>query len=406
MRLIAADRSPVDEQPTSLDARARERSTAAARRGIDRHGADQAPLPRAHPGAARAPGSSTRSRSTSTRARAARRASPAATTSTASTTARSGAPSASCTAARAAAPAQQTVTIGVPPLRRAGVHERLPGRAPTRRTRSPASSSTSTISASAASTARFMCPYEVPQVQRGARHRAQVRHVQRAARARRGAGVRAGLPQRGDRASRVVDRRRRSRTAQGDAFLPGAPSPAITMPTTVYKTRAAAAAQPAAGRLLQVAPAHRIRRSWSCWCLTQLSVGAFVHRRCSARDRRRSARGAAVARGRWRSSLGLVALGASVFHLGRPLFAFRAVLGLRTSWMSREIVAFGVVRGARRCATRAAASPARGARWSRDALELATAAASASLGVGCSVMIYARRAARGGVRRPPASSSS
>ena len=31
-----------------------------------------------------------------------------------------------------------------------------------------------------------------------------------------------------------------------------------------------------------------------------------------------------------------------MFHLGRPLFAFRALLGLRTSWLSREILAFGV----------------------------------------------------------------
>jgi DMSO reductase anchor subunit len=40
--------------------------------------------------------------------------------------------------------------------------------------------------------------------------------------------------------------------------------------------------------------------------------------------------------------VGLVALAASVFHLGRPRYAFRALIGLRTSWMSREILAFGV----------------------------------------------------------------
>jgi len=38
---------------------------------------------------------------------------------------------------------------------------------------------------------------------------------------------------------------------------------------------------------------------------------------------------------------GLLALTASLFHLGRPQFAFRAVLGLRHSWLSREIIAFG-----------------------------------------------------------------
>jgi DMSO reductase anchor subunit len=39
--------------------------------------------------------------------------------------------------------------------------------------------------------------------------------------------------------------------------------------------------------------------------------------------------------------LAVVALVASVFHLGRPQYAFRAILGFRTSWLSREIVAFG-----------------------------------------------------------------
>jgi DMSO reductase anchor subunit len=38
---------------------------------------------------------------------------------------------------------------------------------------------------------------------------------------------------------------------------------------------------------------------------------------------------------------GLLALAASLFHLGRPHLAFRAVLGLRHSWLSREIIAFG-----------------------------------------------------------------
>jgi len=38
----------------------------------------------------------------------------------------------------------------------------------------------------------------------------------------------------------------------------------------------------------------------------------------------------------------LIALGASTLHLGRPLYAFRAVVGLRTSWLSREIIIFMV----------------------------------------------------------------
>jgi DMSO reductase anchor subunit len=38
---------------------------------------------------------------------------------------------------------------------------------------------------------------------------------------------------------------------------------------------------------------------------------------------------------------GVLALAASTLHLGRPLYAFRAVLGFRRSWLSREILAFG-----------------------------------------------------------------
>jgi formate dehydrogenase iron-sulfur subunit len=44
-------------------------------------------------------------------------------------------------------------------------------------------------------------------------------------------------------------------------------------------------------------------------------------------------------------AFGLLALGASLCHLGRPQFAFRAVLGLKHSWLSREIVAFGAFAG-------------------------------------------------------------
>jgi formate dehydrogenase iron-sulfur subunit len=42
---------------------------------------------------------------------------------------------------------------------------------------------------------------------------------------------------------------------------------------------------------------------------------------------------------------GLLALAASLFHLGRPQYAFRAVLGFKTSWLSREIIAFGLFAG-------------------------------------------------------------
>jgi DMSO reductase anchor subunit len=81
-------------------------------------------------------------------------------------------------------------------------------------------------------------------------------------------------------------------------------------------------------------------------------------------------------------------------HLGRPQFAFRAVLGLRTSWMSREILAFGLF--AKTAALYAltlipalAALPfASALPRLREGLAIAAAAFGVA-GVFCSAMIYA-----------------
>ena len=72
-------------------------------------------------------------------------------------------------------------------------------------------------------------------------------------------------------------------------------------------------------------------------------------------------------------------LGVSVLHLGKPLKAWRAFLGLRKSWMSREIVAFGMYAGA-----------AFGAMLlgGRVLAAVAVALVLGLLGVFCSAMIY------------------
>ena len=41
-----------------------------------------------------------------------------------------------------------------------------------------------------------------------------------------------------------------------------------------------------------------------------------------------------------------IGLFAAIFHLGRPQFAYRAMAGFRTSWLSREIIAFNAFAGA------------------------------------------------------------
>jgi DMSO reductase anchor subunit len=78
--------------------------------------------------------------------------------------------------------------------------------------------------------------------------------------------------------------------------------------------------------------------------LTQLAAGAFGLR--WALDRlAEHPPGEPLAQAVFAVACASLALGASVFHLGRPLLAWRAFVGLRTSWLSREAVAFGLFAG-------------------------------------------------------------
>ena len=74
--------------------------------------------------------------------------------------------------------------------------------------------------------------------------------------------------------------------------------------------------------------------------LTQLSVGAFVVNFVLERLLG-GAPGGRLAQAVFSIALGLLALAASLLHLGRPQGAWKAFLGFRTSWLSREIIAFG-----------------------------------------------------------------
>lgn len=125
-------------------------------------------------------------------------------------------------------------------------------------------------------------------------------------------------------------------------WLPDAPAPRLTLPTTRYVTqrdlRQLVSADSGPPRL---EPAH-----WPLvWMLvlTQLGVGALIGGMVVAAlgGFDRSVGSLAV------SVLGVVGigagLGAGVLHLGQPLRAWRCFLGWRTSWLSREMLAFGML---------------------------------------------------------------
>ncbi|QEG37228.1 DmsC/YnfH family molybdoenzyme membrane anchor subunit [Bythopirellula goksoeyrii] len=182
--------------------------------------------------------------------------------------------------------------------------------------------------------------------------------------------------------------------SESNQFLPTAPEPGITLPTTSYKS-----SKPLPRNLLP-ADYYSANRQHShlalvfMLVLTQLSVGAFIV-------------GQVLVSGPWADQLmltairpayaiaglvvGLLGMNAAVFHLGRPLYAFRALLGLRTSWLSREILAFGVFAAAALAYAAAVwfAGDHPGLVPWADRLGLATAITGA-VGVLCSVMIYVK----------------
>jgi DMSO reductase anchor subunit len=118
----------------------------------------------------------------------------------------------------------------------------------------------------------------------------------------------------------------------GRGFLTGAPSPRSTLPTTRYTGRfVPATAKPADQEAL--IPQHTHLPLTLMLSLTQAGLGlavaaAFTH---------------SLAVGIAGIIVFMTGMAASILHLGRPLGAWRFFLGLRTSWLSREILAFSMV---------------------------------------------------------------
>lgn len=122
----------------------------------------------------------------------------------------------------------------------------------------------------------------------------------------------------------------------GEGFLPTAPEPSYTVPTTQYVTERTIPENVAAADIHTLRPEHGHPPLVAMLVLTQLSVGLFGYSLIAGESTVSSIlRVAAFIT----MALGLAA---STSHLGRPLGAWRAFLGLRRSWLSREIVVFGM----------------------------------------------------------------
>lgn len=179
----------------------------------------------------------------------------------------------------------------------------------------------------------------------------------------------------------------------------GMPPSSLTGPTTRYRSRRepGIALQPV--EAFEARPAEPHRPLAVMLVLTQAAIGALFVDLVLASALPASAGPAARNFTLFAAALmGFAGLGASTLHLGRPQWAFRAFLGLRTSWMSREIVVFGgfaAALAAALCASVAGLFDASG--WGGlvgllaglEGVARASALASGLAGLFCSIQIYA-----------------
>ena len=182
----------------------------------------------------------------------------------------------------------------------------------------------------------------------------------------------------------------RDETAIVSGGLPGSPDPSLTRPSTLYATARHWPPGTARADVGRPRPGEAHAPLAVMLVLTQLSVGGFLVGRVVE----------AVGGGVFAAVhgvhavmslvLGVVALGASTLHLGRPLQAWRALLGVRTSWLSREILAFTVFAAlASLYASVGVSEPALVGTPAVRALGAAVVA-SGLAGVACSVLLYHR----------------
>jgi formate dehydrogenase iron-sulfur subunit len=168
--------------------------------------------------------------------------------------------------------------------------------------------------------------------------------------------------------------------AVGESLIPGAFRSDYTRPTTRYVSARtlAGTAIPADSGQLRLDHSH----SPLAWMLvlTQMGTGTIAFGAITSVSPQAKF-GISIA------AAAIIVLGMtlSVLHLGQPLKAWRTFLGWRKSWLSREIIAFGIF------AKLAALTPlvwllSGDEAWLSGAMALAASAGTAA--VACSVMVY------------------
>ncbi len=179
------------------------------------------------------------------------------------------------------------------------------------------------------------------------------------------------------------------------AFLPDAPNPALSLPSTRFTSASGRTRSLVAVDRSHAHPAHGHSPLVGFLVLSQTSVGlvtaSLTLLALGALPPSTNRLHAALA-----LASQLAALAIATSHLGQPLRAWRAFLGWRTSWFSREVLAFGAYTAALAAwnVTAFTSQPGPGILPTLPNLPLLPAVliVAAALGwaaVGTSVMIYA-----------------
>jgi formate dehydrogenase iron-sulfur subunit len=197
----------------------------------------------------------------------------------------------------------------------------------------------------------MMCPYEVPQYspKLGIVRKCDMCH-QRLAHDEAPACVQA-CPNKAIRIRSIETAAvRQSGTLAEATLLPTAPPSAITLPTTQFVSKRMKARNVVSIESVRDELHEGHLPLVGMLVLTQASVGlwfAIAWRLTLGKDNTSELRWY----GLLATILGVVGVHLALLHLGRPHLAYRAFLGWRTSWLSREAIGFGLYLGATGAAT-------------------------------------------------------